>query len=235
MNYLTEERRNALAAEYVLGTLQGAARVRFQTLMMEHDLIRQTVWRWERGLNELGGSLPSQSLDPQVWERIKARVGIDQPLPDSNKVVSFPPKRSARPWQWLAGLSTAAAVILAVLVVWQPLAPTVGVPDRLAVIQSEEAQPLWLIEVEDQRLRVRATESLSPRADRDYELWLVAADGRAPVSLGLLPKQGESELPRNALLDEVDVAALAVSLEPLGGSPSGQPTEVLYTAEPVNI
>lgn len=235
MNYLTEERRNALAAEYVLGTLQGAARVRFQTLMMEHDVIRQTVWRWESGLNELGGSLPSQAIDPQVWERIKARVGIDQPFRESNKVVSFPPKRSARPWQWLAGLSTAAAIVLAVLVVWQPLVPTTDVPGRLAVIQSEEAQPLWLIEIDDQRLRVRATERLSPRADRDYELWLVAADGRAPVSLGLLPKQGEAQLSRNALFDQVDVAALAVSLEPLGGSPTGQPTEVLYTAEPVNI
>lgn len=235
MNYLIEERLNALAAEYVLGTLHGLARVRFQRLMMEHDLVRQTVWRWERGLNEFGGSLPSQQLDPQVWERIKARISIDRSLPGVDNVVRMPQKSNARPWQWLAGLSTAAVIVLAVLVAWQTLVPTTITSERLAVIQGEEAQPLWLIEIDDTRLRVRATERLLPRADRDYELWLVAADGRAPVSLGLLPKEGEAQLPRSALFDQVDVAALAVSLEPLGGSPTGQPTEVLYTAEPVNI
>jgi len=60
---------------------------------------------------------------------------------------------------------------------------------------------------------------------------MVAADGRPPISLGLLPKQGKLSLPRSALFDQVQVAALAVSLEPLGGSPTGQPTTVLYTAE----
>lgn len=243
MNYLTQERRNALAAEYVLGTLQGPARIRFQQLMMEHRALRKTVWHWERGLNGLGEALPEQSLRPEVWERIKSRLGLegrsDGAEDASDNVVPISPRATQKPsrsWQWLAGLSTAAAVMLAVLLVWQPAG--IGEPEsaqQLAVVQSEEAGPLWFIEVVESAIRVRATNQLDPRADRDYELWLVAADGRDPVSLGLLPKQGSAKLPRSDLLDQVEVAALAVSLEPLGGSPTGQPTTVLYTAKPVTL
>ncbi|WP_347330309.1 anti-sigma factor [Marinimicrobium locisalis] len=240
MNYLTEERRNALAAEYVLGTLQGPARVRFQQLMMEHRTLRKTVWYWERGLNGLGEALPEQSLRPEVWERIKVRLGLvgdqDSGSADVVPLPSRPAKKPARSWQWLAGVSTAAAIVLAVLLVWQPGGMTdPESAQQLAVVQSEDAEPLWFIEVVKSAIRVRATGQLDPRADRDYELWLVAADGRDPVSLGLLPKQGLAELPRNELLNRVEVAALAVSLEPLGGSPTGQPTTVLYTTKPVSL
>lgn len=238
MNYLTEERRNALAAEYVLGTLQGPARVRFQQLMMEHRALRKTVWHWERGLNGLGEALPEQSLRPEVWERIKTRLGLIGQEGGSDNVVPLPArpaKKPARSWQWLAGLSTAAAIVLAVLLVWRPGVIDPEPAQQLAVVQSEEAEPLWFIEVVKSAIRVRATSQLDPRADRDYELWLVAADGRAPVSLGLLPKRGQAELPRSDLLNQVEVAALAVSLEPLGGSPTGQPTTVLYTAKPVSL
>ncbi|WP_027329157.1 anti-sigma factor [Marinimicrobium agarilyticum] len=243
MNYLTQERRNALAAEYALGTLQGPARVRFQQLMMEHRALRKTVWHWERGLNGLGEALPEQSLRPEVWERIKSRLGMEGRNDGSGNtsdnivpISSGASRQPSRSWQWLAGLSTAAAIILAVLLVWQPGGITEPESaQQLAVVQNEEAEPLWFIEVVESAIRVRATSQLDPRANRDYELWLVAADGRDPVSLGLLPKRGTGELPRSDLLDQVEVAALAVSLEPLGGSPTGQPTTVLYTAKPVTL
>ena len=57
---------------------------------------------------------------------------------------------------------------------------------------------------------------------------MVPDDGSAPVSLGLLPKSGDVQLVRPSQLTLAGVSALAVSLEPLGGSPSGSPTEVLY-------
>jgi len=106
---------------------------------------------------------------------------------------------------------------------------------QIAVVQSEKAQALWVIELGAQELTVSATDRFKPLANQDYELWMVAADGRAPISLGLLPKSGKLVLPRNVLFDQLQVAALAVSLEPLGGSPNGQPTTVLYTAELVAI
>lgn len=232
MNYLTEARRHALAAEYALGTLQGKARIRFQGLMMQHPELRHTLWHWESYLNELGAALPEQAPHPRVWEKIKSRIGFER---SNDKVVQLTQKPAVRRWQWLAGLSSAAALLLVAVLIWPVFQAAPEQPRELAVVQSEQGQPLWLIELRQDLLQVQATERLQPRADRDYELWLVAADGRAPVSLGLLPKQGKKALERIELIDQVEIAALAVSLEPLGGSPTGQPTKVLYAVQTVTL
>jgi anti-sigma-K factor RskA len=232
MNYLTDERQNALSSEYVLGSLHGPARVRFQRLLMQHNSLRRTLWHWESRLNELGGALPEVQPAPEVWERIQTRLGFTSTTTGTN-VVSLP-QRKPRGLQWLAGLSAAAAILMAVLLVnLQPVDPVM--PGQIAVVQSEKAQALWLIELRDDQLLVTATDKFKALDNQDYELWMVAADGRPPISLGLLPKQGKLNLPRSVLFDQVQVAALAVSLEPLGGSPTGQPTTVLYTAELVAI
>lgn len=235
MNYLTDERQNALSSEYVLGSLHGSARIRFQHLLMQHNNLRHTLWRWEGHLNQLGSSLPEVQPAPEVWERIQTRLGftaqsnsVNTPV---NNVISLP-ARKPRSLQWFAGLSAAAAIVMAVLLVnLQSTPPPASIPGQIAVVQSEKAQALWLIELRADQLIVTATNSFKPLDNQDYELWMVAADGRPPISLGLLPKQGKLSLPRSVLFDQLQIAALAVSLEPLGGSPTGQPTTVLYTAE----
>lgn len=239
MNYLTEERKNALASEYVLGTLHGRARIRFQALLMQHRSLRHALWQWESRLNTLGSGLPAVVPRPELWDKIQQQLGFNTELPDSqvpNNVVRMPqaPVKPNRTWQWLAGTATAAALVLAVLLV-VPQSPNERVQTQVAVFQGEKAQALWSIELGKNELVVSATDNFKALPNQDYELWMIAADGRPPVSLGLLPKQGKLTLPRKAILDQVKIAALAVSLEPLGGSPNGQPTKVLYTTEIVTI
>jgi anti-sigma-K factor RskA len=262
MNYLTEQRKNALAAEYVLGTLQGRARIRFQKLLMQHQALREALWAWECHLNGLGSSLPDSAPDPIIWQKIQARLGFnpmaandaDSPAaqnteqPDTSAAaatitnVAAPiSSQTAKYWQWLAALSSAAAVILAVALVWpiretpihqqqQPAALA-----QVAVIQSAKAEALWLITLDGDNLKIQANAQLPAQNNNDYELWIVAKDGRAPISLGLLPQQGQITLPRAAVFDQLEIAALAVSLEPLGGSPNGSPTTVLYSAQLLSI
>ena len=242
MNYLTEERKNALASEYVLGTLHGRARIRFQALLMQHRSMRHALWQWESRLNTLGSSLPAIAPRPELWQKIQQQLGFNGVQLPANvvrmpqapvKPASIQPNRN-RTWQWLTGAATAAALVLAIFVV-VPQAPSKRAETQIAVVQGEKAQALWSIELGKEELVVTATDNFKALPDQDYELWMVAADGRPPVSLGLLPKQGKLTLPRKAILDQVKIAALAVSLEPLGGSPNGQPTKVLYTTEIVTI
>lgn len=233
MNYLNQERQDALAAEYVLGTLRGAARKRFQQLLVQYPTLRATTERWELHLNNLGSQVEPVSPDPIVWQKVKARLDFDNPLgktTDSNNVVAITSK-SSRKWQTFAGLASAAAIVLAILLVRVDVAIVKPPVEQLSVMQNAENQPMWLIEVRRDDLTTIATNNVSIRAQNDYQLWMLAEDGRPPISLGLLPQSGLKTLAKIDLYDQLDIAALAVSLEPLGGSPNGAPTEVLFVAE----
>ena len=78
-------------------------------------------------------------------------------------------------------------------------------------------------------VRIKAVDLAPPAADKSFELWLVPPDGTAPRSLGVI--EGQSYETDLGAADFADLrkGALAVSLEPAGGSPTGQVTgPVLY-------
>lgn len=225
MNYQQQNLLDALAVDFIVGAMQGGARRRFQQLIMANPAVRQTLWRWEQHLNPLAESLPESQPNPQVWLRIQQRLGWVAPVEKAQT------KRSGPIW---LGLAMAASLVLAVVML-KPLLSSAPVQD-IAVIQSSEAKAWWLISKADQRITVKATMAVEPDLSHDYELWMLPADGAAPVSLGLMPQQGERELEWPQAELGVAVAALAVSLEPLGGSATGAPTgPVLFTAEIVTL
>jgi anti-sigma-K factor RskA len=234
MNYQSDHIKNSLAAEYVLGTLRGLARQRFQKLIMQYPAISDATQGWEQNLNHLGQKILPVTPDVLVWQRIEQDLGFNKESVNSNVVkinkLQSKPKRQPKIWQGIAGLASAAALILAVLLV--NVAPST-VPDvqQLALINNEQDDLLWALEISENSIDIQATKALVDRANADYELWMVATDGRAPFSLGLLPKNGKLTLTKPELFDQIDIAALAVSLEPLGGSPNGSPTEVLFTTK----
>lgn len=59
MNYDNQKLIDMLAAEYVLGTLKGPARKRFQRLMLSSNRVREATWMWEQHLNNLASSIKS--------------------------------------------------------------------------------------------------------------------------------------------------------------------------------
>ncbi|WP_028671832.1 anti-sigma factor [Saccharospirillum impatiens] len=235
---LSDRKLDTLAAEYVLGTLEDDTRLKLQRLMVTSDRARKAVWHWEQTLNALGASLNDVQPSSRVWRRIEARLGlgetevveagVDEP---HQNVTPLRTSRIRQGWVWPA---IAAALVL-VMISWNGWQTTSSAPAQVAVIQDASAQALWSVNLTEDGLLVTSTRQVTASSERDYELWLVAADGRAPVSLGLLPESGQRLLPRNALFDAVDVEVLAVSREPEGGSPTGQPTEVLYTAQLVGL
>ena len=80
-------------------------------------------------------------------------------------------------------------------------------------------------------LIIKAIATVDVAPDRSLELWALP-EGQNPQPLGLVPATGVGRLtlggPAEAVL--ANTRALAVSLEPAGGSPTGLPTgPVLYT------
>jgi len=132
-----------------------------------------------------------------------------------------PLRRRLRFWQATAvGSLALAASLAAFIVLRQPEQPRVAVLSPLA-----GGAPMLMATAErDGRLVVRPTSSIAVPSGRDLELWALAQGESRPRSLGVLPPSGRSlhaELSPNT--------QLLVSLEPKGGSPTGQPTgPVLY-------
>jgi anti-sigma-K factor RskA len=227
MDYSRPQRADRLAAEYVLGTLRGPARRRFQTLLPAHPALRQAVAHWEQRLVVLAASEPGEEPPPRVWQR------IEQQLFHAN-----PAQTAPRPglWQGLALWRTLSALavtaVLALLVLPQPQpAPQ---PPVVIVLQANpevaqaaqaalgvQASFVASVSADGRALVLRPLGDLALQPQRALELWAVPPQG-APRSLGLVQASGTTTVLRAQLLQ--DVAAFAVSVEPAGGSPTGAPT-----------
>lgn len=224
MDWSRPELAERLAADYVAGTLRGAARRRFEALLPAHPQLRAAVWAWQHRLMPLTAAIPPQRPSPAVWRRIEARIGG---APDA------PPRAAgwwARLgfWRGLSTFATVAAIGLAVLLASPPpaqapivvvlnAAPPAGAPEGSVTPASFVAS----ISADGRAVVTRPIVNVSVEPNRALELWVVPARG-APRSLGLISAAGATVVRRDKVLD--GTAALAVSLEPPGGSPTGAPT-----------
>lgn len=62
-----------LAAEYVLGSLHGRARRRFEQVMAAHPALTRAVISWQEKLHPLDQALPAMKPSAAAWDRIAAR------------------------------------------------------------------------------------------------------------------------------------------------------------------
>src|SRR5438067_7802638 len=74
MNYRIPERLDALAAQYVLGTLRGAARRRFSRLIQADRVVGDAVAAWEERLMPLSVALAPLASPEHVWSAILERL-----------------------------------------------------------------------------------------------------------------------------------------------------------------
>jgi anti-sigma-K factor RskA len=205
-----------LAAEYVLGTLRGRARRRFERWLLSPQ-VGALVNAWEKRLAGLEPPLDAVRPPAAVW------AGIERKL-ELRKQARAPAMR------WLAVAASVLFFVVAGVFVMRdaPLPET-----QVAFIQTDPQTIYWRVEVhgdnEEITLHVHRVHDLP--AGKSHELWALP-EGGAPVSLGLLPHTGD----HHRVLTAAQRAALAgarqiaVSLEPEGGSPTGVPAEVLHVA-----
>jgi anti-sigma-K factor RskA len=228
MNYQHPQLLDELAAQYVLGTLRGPARRRFERYCAGNVAALHAVRRWEDRLVDMVAGVVPVAPSPLVWDRIKFRIRRDRALR---------PKRSlATLGNWRFAIAAGIAALAIAFGVWTGFGP--GSSQPIAYVVNQQQTRLWSIEAPRSRgeLRVAAADNLSLDPARAYELWALPGEGAAPVSLGLMPKSGRSKL---QLSDAQRLALsrsrqVAISLEPPGGSPTGAPTgPVVYVANVV--
>ena len=230
MNLRDPVRADALAAEYVLGTLRGRGRERLARLARTEPVLAAAVARWEERLLPFAESLPGIAPPARVWEAIMERIRGSAGAQASGAGRSLWSNLGL--WRGVALAGLAAAVVLAI-VLFNAAPREEG--SLVAVLAAQDAKPA-LVAIADRTGRFINVKPIAPidvAADRTLQLWALPPSGN-PKSLGLLARSGLARLALPSPAEQAlqNVPTLAISLEPLGGSPTGLPTgPVLFSGQ----
>jgi anti-sigma-K factor RskA len=234
MKYDNRNLRRLLAGEYALGTLRGAARRRFERLTRADAAARAELRFWETRLAALARGIAPVQVPPTVWISLKQRLEAGNTVPLRRAAPA--PKPVAR-WRLAAGI--AAAIAMAVVVMVSQKTPAPGVaqvqpagPTYLAQIKLPDSDMHWTATLKPTKaeMSVSAAGSYPQLGDHSLELWWISPQG--PVAIGVLPTSGQGSMPLPKNFSPGQTITLAVSLEPVGGSPTGQPTGPVLTTAP---
>jgi len=227
-----------LALEKVLGRPSPEDAAAIEALAGD-PAFRAEVSGWENRLAPLHELVSAQAPSPDLWDRIAGQTS--QAAANSN-VLSLEAAVAARTrrlqttiarWRWATAGAAALAACLAVAVVLRPGALPSSGQQFVGVVNTSGELPPLVVSVDLARgeFTVKPVD-LKPQAGKDYELWAVPANAK-PVSLGVVAKADRRSIEALAQSKWRDPAlVLAVSVEPQGGSPTGQPTgPVVYTGK----
>jgi anti-sigma-K factor RskA len=207
-----------LAAEYALGVLGPAARRAAERKLAQDPGFAAQVSFWETRLGGLADEVASVPPPESVWQGIEA------------KLAGAPAKERSGLWQSLAFWRTlaissaalaAASIAGLVYIAERPAAPLV------ASLVEESGKPGFFAAANpaDGSVTIVPAALVMGAPQRAYELWVIPPGG-SPHSLGLVdPDKPVKVTIPPALLPHVSAdSTLAISIEPPGGSPTGQPT-----------
>ena len=220
-----------LAADYLTGGMSPAAARRARRLMDESPEFRAAAARWRARLD--AGLLDPQRIgapSEAVWAGIESRIAAASAPP----VPLQPSPRRAGGWGvqvWKrltlgAGAMAVVAVVWAVVLAVRPAEPARSAKARMvATLQAKNGAAGAVLMVQaDGRFTFTELEGVQPPPGRSFQLWLLPHRG-VPISLGVA-QAGRTQytLPAAAQAALVQAKGFAVSVEPPGGSPTGQPT-----------
>jgi anti-sigma-K factor RskA len=215
-------------AEYVLGVLDVDARAAVAQDIESSPAAAAAVAVWERNLMSLAEEVVDVAPAPYVWARISDALKLNAP----DRVA---PRKglwnNLQLWHWI-GIGASAVAIASLIFIVTPPRPSpapvsVSAGYMVANIQQDNGVTGWTATIDLQNARMVVVPA-SPAAfeqGRAPELWLIPS-GQKPISVGMLMPDRPTTLALDApLLSRLGpTAALAVSVEPIGGSPTGQPT-----------
>jgi anti-sigma-K factor RskA len=216
-----DDLRDRLSAAYVLGTLRGGARRRFETLRRNSALIEREVLTWQERLSPLAEFSPAVVPPAHVWHAIDKQIALQQTKNDSYWSFWRGLRNDLSFWRGLGMASTTAAIVMvAMLTFKQPVQPIAPTASYVATLTDDKSQAVMVItgDTLHHQLVAKVLSRQPLAADKSMELWAVPKNG-APRSLGLVAADGTITLPLPDNVTPQSIPLLAVTLEPKGGSP----------------
>jgi anti-sigma-K factor RskA len=232
-----------LAAEYVLGVLDATESAAVEALAASDESVVVSIEQWQNRLAPLALVVSPVAPPEALWPRIAASIGgFAEPAaapapaaapgtapgtaPETAEVISFPRRAWNSPGVWRAATVAALALAAAFAGIAFLQRPAPPAQFAAALAPASAPAPVFLAETQpDGSILVRPLTRVAVDSGKDLELWALPQGATRPVSLGVLPAIGK-HVPGDLARANTQ---LLVSLEPQGGSPTGQPTgPVLY-------
>ncbi|MDX8502817.1 anti-sigma factor [Mesorhizobium sp. VK4C] len=218
-----------LAAEYVLGVLPADERQIASRRIDTETAFARLVDAWEVHFAPMAAAYAA--VEPPA----SVKAAIDRRLFASSAATSAAPSAgllgSLAFWR---GLAAAALAALAVFVALPFVNPSLPPPETrlVASLAADNSNVKYLAVYDAARHEVGLSLVSGERGSgKDFELWMIEGKN-APVSMGVIPASQTARMTVTPAVQQklAQGAVLAVSLEPTGGSPTGQPTGPVVAA-----
>lgn len=212
------------AAEYALGVLDAAALRRAETRMVSDRAFAARVEDWQRRFEPLNDDYKAVTPPPAIKAALDARLfpAAEVKTPGLFQSLAF--------WRGLSLASLALAAFAIIPPLLRPEPQVAKVIPIVAPMQADTGEVRFVALYEPGSDEIRVTRVKAEKgADRDYELWFV--DGNAkpeskPESMGVVPDAEFATLKiKPEMIARINAGdAFAMSVEPIGGSPTGTAT-----------
>lgn len=222
MRYQDPDLSERLAAEYVLGTLKGRARQRFERLLQKYPNLREDVEYWELSVNKLAEHSQPVTPPPQLWQQLEQRL-FPKPV-----TVSLRWYERISLWRGLTAGSSLVAVILAIMLLI-PEYSEKSAMNYVVVLNDNSQQPGWSITAaaDMEQFYVRNLKPVSLPADQGCLLWVQPAESSQFIPIGRLPDDDGSQAVLDIsekLRDLLIGGKLTVTVENFSQAPPSEPS-----------
>lgn len=208
------------AAELALGVLDGDERAGALRRMIAEPTFAREVEQWRDHFGLLFAGVAESAAPEGVLPRVEAQIS-------DRGVVALPTRRAANPWK-PAALAASVAALAMTAVAFRPV-PVAMVPvatapmiAAMAAADGSEGQPA-LYDAASGLVKIPG--SLTIPEGRSAQLWAIEGD-KAPIPLGIFHESAPGIYVAEAKMGAVIAPGtkLAITIEPMGGSPTGKPT-----------
>jgi anti-sigma-K factor RskA len=214
------------AAELALGLLEGEDRAAALRRVLADPAFARDVEQWRHRLAGLFDDYPEVAAPDSVARRLAA--------PERQAE-----ERRGTGFRWpITTFLAAIAATIALFIALQPVPPVAGPPHHVMVaslMMSDKSGALpAMVDLTTGEMRIGET-NMAPRG-KAAQLWMIGGDG-VPKPMGILASTGPSRmtLPMEKRGHLKAGITLAVSIEPLGGSPTGLPTGPVVASGKLSI
>ena len=215
-----------LAAELALGVLDGAERRDAQRRVIADPAFARAVEAWRAHFAILFAEWPEASVNSEVERRLIARLDAGE------RFATTGPSRG-NGWAWATGAATllAASLVLALALRPERMVPIAaapvadGSPTLVAAIAPTGKGKPFAATYDARRGEIRLAGTVIVPRGRSAELWAIGGDS-LPHALGIYDgsRGARVNVAGSNARRLAEGVTLAVSIEPVGGSPTGRPT-----------